>query len=149
MHRTAVAVFVMTACGWLAPDAHAHHSHPTFYDFCARVTVEGRIDSVEWKDPHTQIHLLLDDGAVYRVEWTSLSSLQRLNVAGPAQKALTFGARITATGNPMRDPEQIRARFPDFVWRGDARVVDPQQIRRTDDSWSWARPANPNPLKCP
>jgi hypothetical protein len=149
MNRTVVTAFVLAACGPLASAAHAHHSHPAFYDFCTRVTIEGRIDSVEWKDPHTQIHLTLDDGTAYRVEWTSLSALQRQNVAGLAQKALTVGARVAATGHPMRDPARIRARFPNVSLSGDARVVDPLRMRRADDSWSWALPPNPNPPPCP
>ena len=148
MNRTTVTALAMAGWAALAPGAQAHHSHPIFYDFCARVTVEGRIDSVEWKDPHTQIHLTLDDGTAYRVEWTSLGALQRQNVAGPAQQALAFGARVTATGHPMRDPAQIRARFPDLSLSVDTRVVDPLQIRRVDDSWSWALPPNPNPPSC-
>src|SRR5262245_29763428 len=90
----AAAVF---AC--LAPVAHAHHSHPAFYDFCKRVTIEGRIDSVEWKEPHTQIRVTQDDGTTYRVEWGSLNGLERQKALEPAEKALTFGARIVVTGN--------------------------------------------------
>src|SRR5678809_504166 len=82
--------------------AQAHHSHPIFYDQCKTVTVEGRIERVEWKDPHTQIYLTLDDGSMYRVEWTSLRGLTNNGIAGPAQKALQFGARVVATGNPPR-----------------------------------------------
>jgi hypothetical protein len=37
--------------------AHAHHSHPYFYDECKSITVEGRVERVEFKDPHTWISI--------------------------------------------------------------------------------------------
>ena len=148
MKKTVVIPLVAALGAWLAPGAQAHHSHPAFYDFCKRVTIEGRIDSIEWKEPHTQIRLALDDGTTYRVEWGSLNGLERQKVLGPAEKALTFGARIVVTGNPQRDPEQIRARFPDVSVSTNPPALDPLQIRRADDSWSWALPPNPNPLPC-
>src|SRR5215510_11185180 len=148
MKRTVVMSLAAAACAWLAPAALAHHSHPAFYDFCKRVTVEGRIESIEWKEPHTQIRLALDDGTTYRVEWGSPGILARQGVGAAAEKALIFGARIVVTGNPQRDPAQIKARFPN-VTVTETRVIDPRQMRRTDDSWSWAPPPNPNPNPLP
>ena len=148
MNRTAVTALAITAWAGLAPAAGAHHSHPAFYDFCTRVTLAGRIESVEWKDPHVQIRLALDDGTAYRVEWGSPRILERQGVAAAAQKALTFGARIVVMGNPQRDPAQIRARFPDVTMTGDGRALDPLQMRRADDSWSWTMPPPPNPPNC-
>jgi hypothetical protein len=148
MKRTVVIPLAVAVCACLESAVHAHHSHPAFYDFCKRVTVEGRIDSVEWKDPHTQIRLALDDGTAYRVEWSSPRVLERQGVGEAAQQALTFGARIVVLGNPQRDPEQIRARFPNVTVSTNPPAVDPLQIRRVDDTWSWALPPRPNPLPC-
>lgn len=147
MKRT-VMFLAAAGCVCLAPIADAHHSHPAFYDFCKRVTVEGRIDSVEWTNPHTQIRITLDDGRAYRVEWMSLGAIERQPPAGSAERALTFGARIVVTGNPQRDPEEIRARFPNVSVSTNPPAIDPLQIRRVDDSWSWALPRSPNPLPC-
>src|SRR5262245_17119157 len=46
-----------------ASDAYAHHSDPYFYDQCKSITIEGRVESVQWKDPHSLIVLGPDDGA--------------------------------------------------------------------------------------
>ena len=146
--RTVAIPLAAAMCAWLAPAAHAHHSHPAFYDFCKRITVEGRIDSVEWKAPHTQIRLALDDGTTFRVEWGSPGILDRQGVGAAAQKALTPGARLVVVGMPQRDPAAIKARFP-TVTVTETRVVDPLQMRRADDSWSWALPSNPNPNSNP
>src|SRR5437016_6122052 len=104
IHLLATAIFIGTVS-----TASAHHSHPAFYDQCKKVTLEGRVDSVQWKNPHVLIVVKLDDGTTQTAEWTSLQGLTNHGDTGPAQTALTPGARIVVTGNPMRDPAEIRA----------------------------------------
>jgi uncharacterized protein DUF6152 len=122
-----------------ASSAHAHHSHALFYDQCKKVTIEGRVESAQWKNPHVLIVLKMDDGTTYTAELTSLQGLTNSGVAGPAQAALMPGARVVVTGNPLRDPAQIRASFPDYKEISNTNIVDVIQIRRMDDSWSWAQ----------
>lgn len=115
--------------------ATAHHSHPIFYDSCTSLTIEGEIESVQWKNPHVLIDLMADDGKAYRAEWTSAGSLERTSTEPP--KA---GDRVIVRGNPMRDVASIRARFPSLALTTPAKpVVDLIQIRRASDGWSWAR----------
>jgi hypothetical protein len=129
-----------------ASDASAHHSHPYFYDQCKSITIEGRVDSVQWKDPHTLIVLRPDDGAAYTVDWNSLRALTRDDVVDSAKKTLVVGSRITVTGNPIRDVTQIREHFPDFNYTVNPRTVDPKSIRRVDGGFNWAmRPAVSTP----
>ena len=94
------------------PTAYAHHSHPYFYDECKSVTIEGSVERVEFKDPHTWIILKLDDGTAYTVDWAPLSRLKNQGVIGPAKESLVFGARIVVTGNRIRTAAQIREHFP-------------------------------------
>ena len=118
--------------------AHAHHSHPYFYDQCKTVTVEGRIERVEWKDPHIQIYVTRDNGTTYRVEWASLRGLTSSGIIGPAQEALKFGARVVAMGNPPRDAEYVRGKFPSLTdYKPDPNSIDRLLIRRADNTWSW------------
>jgi len=118
--------------------AQAHHSHPYFYDQCKTVTVEGRVERVEWKDPHIQIYLTRDDKTTHRVEWTSLRELTNNGIAGPAQKALPFGARVVAMGNPPRDAAYVRGKFPELKdYTPDPNSIDLLEIRRADNTWSW------------
>ncbi|HWN85654.1 MAG TPA: DUF6152 family protein, partial [Vicinamibacterales bacterium] len=72
----AAAIYGATA----ASVASAHHSHPYFYDQCRNITLEGRIESVEFKDPHTILVLRLDDGTAYTVDWAGLRGLTRTGV---------------------------------------------------------------------
>ena len=115
----------------------AHHSWGTFYDTCAKVTIDGVIETIEWKDPHTWIAVKTDEGTLYRTELTSARGLER---TGFKPDTLKPGDRITVTGSPMRPPDEIRARFAAFT--GDERsktTVALWQVRRASDGWNWSR----------
>ena len=127
-----------------ASSSLAHHSHQTFYDPCKPVTVEGRIESIQWKDPHILLDLTLDDGRTYHAEWISLREVTTRGSIGPAQTVLMFGTRVVVTGYLLRDAAQIRASFPEY--KGDTRgpnLVDVAQMRRADNSWSWRAESPP------
>ena len=148
MKQHLVILAAALCIGTAASDAYAHHSHPYFYDQCKSVTIEGRVDSVQWKDPHSLIVLRPDDGAAYTVDWNSLGALTSDGVVDSAKKALVSGSRITVTGNPIRDVAQIREHFPDFNSTVNPRTVDPTSIRRVDGSFNWARRPGVTPPDC-
>ena len=62
MKRNVVIHLATAICICTASAAQAHHSHPFFYDQCKRVTIEGRVESAQWKNPHVLIVLKMDDG---------------------------------------------------------------------------------------
>jgi len=141
MRPAVFVVAVLAVVGVANVSASAHHSHPAFYDACTTLTIEGEIESVQWKNPHVLIDLIANDGKPYRAEWTSAGILDRTSVGPP--KA---GDHVVVRGNPMRDVAAIRARFPDLKLETPAKpVVDLIQIRRASDGWNWAR-AEPTTL---
>ena len=146
-HLLAVSAAIYTVT--LASSAYAHHSHPYFYDECNSITIEGRVDRVEFKNPHTWIVLRLDDGTAYTVDWAPLSRLTNQGVIGPAKESLVLGARIVVTGNRIRTAAQIREHFPDFKSEVNPNTLDPTSIRRVGDSFSWALPPRTSPPNCP
>jgi uncharacterized protein DUF6152 len=148
MRQTLVTLAVILYITTLASSASAHHSHPYFYDECKSITIEGRVERVEFKDPHTWIFLRLDDGAAYMVDWAPLSRLTKNGIIGPAKEALVFGSRVVVTGNRIRTAAQIREHFPDFTSDVNPNTVDPTSIRRVGDSFSWALPPRANPPNC-
>ena len=128
----------------LASPADAHHSHPYFYDQCKTITIEGRVERVEFKNPHTWIVVRADDGVVYTVDWAGLRGLTNSGIIGPAKEALVFDARVRVTGNPIRTAAQIREHFPDFKSEVNPNTVDPLSIRRVDDTFNWALSSSPD-----
>jgi hypothetical protein len=148
MRRQLVMLAVIVHGATLASSADAHHSHPYFYDECQSITIEGRVEKVDFKDPHTWIVLRLDDGTAYTVDWAGLSRLTNDRVIGPAKDALVSGARVVVTGNRIRDAARIREHFPDFKSDVNPNTVDPSAIRGVGSSFSWALPPRANPPDC-
>ena len=140
----AAAIWIVTA----ASSAYAHHSHPLTYDWCKSITVEGRVESVEYKNPHSIIVVRQDDGTAYTVDWMPLDGLTRNRILESAKGALAFGARVSVTGAPIRTTVAIRGFFPDFKGEVNPRTIDPWLIRRVGDTFSWALPQLPDPANC-
>ena len=87
MKQRRVLLAVILYIGALASSAYAHHSHPYFYDECKSITIEGRVERVEFKDPHTWIVLRLDDGTAYTVDWAPLSRLTNQRRHRPRERS--------------------------------------------------------------
>lgn len=127
------------------PAARAHHSYPTFYDLCTSVTIEGRVDRVQWEAPHVWIDLQTDDGTAYGVEWTGPRNLA---AAGVATDALKAGDRVVVTGSPVRDPALMREHYPALSPDQALNVISAlTRIRRASDEWSWQRAEGPPPSR--
>jgi len=148
MKWKALIGLITVICLCTASSAYAHHSHPYFYDECKSITIEGRVERVEFKDPHTRIVLRLEDGTAYTVDWAPLSRLTKDSIVGPAKEALVFGARVVVTGNRIRDTAQIQEHFPEFKSDVNPNTVGPGSIRRVDDSFNWALPPRANAPNC-
>jgi len=129
----AAAIYIVTA----ASSASAHHSHPLTYDWCRTTTIEGRVEKVEFKEPHSLVSFRLDNGTLWTVDWNPLALLKNSGLLDPAQKALVFGARIAVTGAPIRTLAEMRQHFPDYNTEPNPNTIDPASMRRVDDSWSW------------
>ena len=149
MTRNLVILAATAICmGATASSAFAHHSHPIFYDACKPVTIEGRIDTIEFKDPHTQIVVRLDDGTAYTVDWAGLRGLTTSGDIGPARNALVPGSRVVVSGHSIRSGDEIRAHFPEITKDPNPRTIDLIEIRRVGDSYSYARRPPQNPPDC-
>ena len=148
--RRRLLILAVPACiATAAASAFAHHSHPIFYDQCTRITIEGRVERVEFKDPHSQIFLRTDDGTAYTVDWATLRNLTNNRILGPAKEALVFGTRVSVMGNPIRTTAQIRELSPAFSGVVNPNTIDLLSIRRVGDDSSWAVSRSPNPIPIP
>jgi hypothetical protein len=158
MKRNVALCLAAASCISMAPSsAHAHHSYGMFFDLCQSVTIEGRVESIQWRNPHVWIDLKGDDATAYSAEWTSLTP----GGAGPAIDVLKPGDRLVITGSPVKDPTVKRGPAlpsnPDAallrylaVLRDPARrvVSSLTQVRRVSDGWSWGRTPGPTPPEC-
>src|SRR5262245_1344355 len=137
----AVAMYIVAA----ASSTYAHHSHPLTYDWCKALTIEGKVEKVEYNEPHSHIFLRLDNGTLWTVDWAPSGRLKRNGLLDPSQKALVFGARIAVTGAPIRTLAQMRQHFPDYNTEPNPNTIDPALMRGVDNGWSWTVNSLPGP----
>jgi hypothetical protein len=130
----------------LASSAYAHHSH--FYDQCKSITIEGRVERVELKNPHNLITLRLDDGTAYFVDWINRTRLTNAGIIGAAKQSVVPGARLAVTGIRIRNVTEIRQLAPKFKGDVDPNTVEARSIRRVDDSFSWPPSPTAYSLNC-
>jgi hypothetical protein len=131
-----------------ASSALAHHNHAIYYDQCKSITMEGRVDSVQFTGPHAGFVMRLDNGTTYTIDWITPNNLRRGGILEPATKALAPGARVSVTGAPIRTAAEIRAQIPNLTREVTPTTIDATLIRSVDDSFRWARPPlNPDICK--
>ena len=105
MRKTLVMLAVILPVTLGSP-AHAHHSH--FYDECKSITIEGRVERVEFKNPHNLLVLRLDNGTGHIVDWINLTRLTNAGIIVAAKQAVVSGARLVVTGFLIRNVAEIR-----------------------------------------
>jgi len=132
MRHRLVALAGVLYLGTLAPSAYAHHSHPYFYDECNSITIEGRVDRVEFKNPHTWIQVLVADGKGRQTEWGfECGSPNMMSRTGWKRTTLKEGDRVVVVGNPLKDGRPnallVRITLPDgrVLGPGDAPAPKP------------------------
>ena len=138
-----LAVILYAALG---ASASAHHSH--FYDECKSVAIEGRVERVEFKNPHNLFVLRLDDGTAYTVDWVNLTRLTSAGIIGAAQDAVVSGARVEVTGYLIRDATELRRIAPKFKGDVNPNTVEARSLRRVDGSFSWPQSPRASPPNC-
>jgi uncharacterized protein YhdP len=84
--------------------ARAHHSIALQFDMTSEIVVVGNILEMEWRNPHSWLHVEVENGAgdleIWRVEFGSANSLYR---RGWRQDDLPVGMEVTIHGLPARD----------------------------------------------
>jgi hypothetical protein len=100
--------------------AAAHH--PPFMERCQSFTFTGRIERIDWRNPHVELTIRTDGGESHEVTWLNLQALAR---AGIARDTLRVGDEVTVTVG-TRD---------DIV----PRPMLLAAITRTRDDWEWSQ----------
>ena len=62
---TSVALAGVLLC---ARPAHSHHSNVA-YEVTKVITITGEVKEFRWVNPHTWLHVMVDDGKGSKVEW--------------------------------------------------------------------------------
>lgn len=79
----------------------AHHGRGATYDMKKRVTLQGTVSRVEWRNPHVLIYMDVKDADGKLVTWGfENSGVSTLAQEGYSRNTLKVGQSITAIVNP-------------------------------------------------
>ena len=103
-----------------------HHSFAEFYLESDTIEVEGEILEVQYKNPHSWIHVQGQDPfgrpKIYAAEWAGVSRLER---DGITKRTLGEGDWVRIWASPNRNPNDNRVRL--------------RRIERRSDRWAWGQ----------
>ena len=106
MRRLRVVAVLLTviACPTIALP---HHSNVA-YEVTKVITISGVVKSFEWVNPHTWLHVVVDDGKGGKVEWACEGRAPGvLNRAGWSRSILKPGETVTVDMSPAKDGSKV------------------------------------------
>src|SRR3989454_12246617 len=128
VYTLALAMAILTLLVTVQPAA-AHHSGAGF-DSTRVVEIKGTIKEFQFKNPHTWIQILVDDGTGKTTEWSlEWGSPNQLGRMGYRPSTFPPGAKVTVRLNPVRNGEAAGR----FIA---AKVEDGTNVGRLDDKVS-------------
>jgi hypothetical protein len=112
----------------LASTLSAQHSFSSTYDTGKTVSIEGKVVQFLLRNPHSFLHIEVKDKegkvAVYNVEWAAAGQLN-----GTIAASIKAGDLVTISGNPGRDPADLRLRMVNIKRTdGQSWGFDPGQV---------------------
>jgi hypothetical protein len=120
MRRTQVVAVLATLL--FAGTPSAHHSFSATYNTDKTVTIEGKVAQFLLRNPHSFLHVVVTgkDGKeeIWNVEWAAAGQL-----AGTLVTSIKAGDPVVVSGNPARDPADMRLRMV--------------TVKRTSDGANW------------
>jgi hypothetical protein len=100
----------------LSVSVSAHHSFYATYLEDTQITIQGTVDRVVYRSPHSYVYLLVSDRnnqvRLWVVECGSPDQMRRQHLIIDALKP---GDQVIVTGSPGRDPDDHRLRLRTIV----------------------------------
>lgn len=107
MMRAAVTSLALAAVLLSASPAHSHHSNVA-YEVTKVVTITGVVKEFRWVNPHTWLHMIVDDGKGGKVEWQVEGRAPGVLLrAGWTKTSLKPGERVTVDMSPAKDGTNV------------------------------------------
>jgi hypothetical protein len=107
MMRAAVTSLAFAGLLLLATPAHSHHSNVA-YEVTKVITITGVVKEFRWVNPHTWLHLMVDDANGGKVEWQVEGRAPGVLLrAGWTKTSITAGEKITVDLSPAKDGTKV------------------------------------------
>lgn len=104
MNKLATRLLALAGLLVLGAEAQAHHAVAGVYDLNTEIVLEGRLQKMNYRNPHANLILEVseDDGST--TEWTlTTASTQVLSRAGVSRDSIKPGEFLKITALPARN----------------------------------------------
>ena len=123
MTRSAKLIAVAVSLGFCA-SVSAHHRFSTTYLEGRDVTIDGEVVRVEYRDPHSFMHVMVQSGRSQPERWiVECRGAGQLKKQGVTPDTIKPGQRVIITGSPGRITTDYRLRL--------------RTLFRPEDGWKW------------
>ena len=103
MIRAIVAASVLAAVLFHAAPVQSHHSNVA-YEVTKVITITGVVKGFQWVNPHTWLHVVVDDPKDGKVEWAAEGRAPGILLrAGWTKTSLKAGETVTVDMSPAKD----------------------------------------------
>ena len=107
MMRAAVTSLAFAGVLFLASPAHSHHSNVA-YEVTKVITITGAVKEFRWVNPHTWLHIMVDEANGAKVEWQVEGRAPGVLLrAGWTKTSLKAGEKVTVDMSPAKDGTKI------------------------------------------
>src|SRR5687768_18436184 len=97
-------VLVALLVGAFCPTTALSHHSNVAYEVTKVITISGVVKNFEWVNPHTWLHVVVDDGKGGKVEWACEGRAPGvLGRAGWSRSILKAGEMVTIDMSPAKD----------------------------------------------
>ena len=119
--RALFGVILIAAIGNVSADAH--HSLSGFFNPKMRsVSVEGRLESIVFANPHVTLKVRAADSTLYTIIWDAIPTLERQT--GITKDTFKVGDHLIVVGGPSRNSASTE-------------IAMVREVRRPKDGWMW------------
>jgi hypothetical protein len=106
-HVVLAGVVLVAGAVVAAPPLRAHHSNVA-YEVTKVITVTGVVKTFEWVNPHTWLHLVVQDEKGGMAEWAAEGRAPGILLrAGWTKTSLKPGERVTVDMSPAKDGSKV------------------------------------------
>ena len=127
MHRKILALVVVGALAAGGVSLAAHHALAVTYRPHEQITIEGRLVTLVYRNPHSYLHVEAPDAYRHLRVWAAESGLGFHLREALAAGTLKPGDQVVISGEPARDEGTWRIRMRTLV--------------RRSDGWRWSEEA--------
>ena len=104
MNKWSLRLVALAGVLTFGAELRAHHAVASVYDLNTEIVLEGQLTKLNFRNPHSNLHLAVPNADGTTTEWVlTTASVRALTRAGVNRSTITPGERLKVTVLPARN----------------------------------------------